>query len=130
MWFLLGAALLVVVLLIVVALLRRIVRRKSTWNATLLVVALLAIGQYWVLPLKGNTFVPYTAQAVRGFRSVLLQSVASPTRAFSLPGITGITQTVTVSPVDTPVYDLQGRRVWNLESGQIYVRNGEKFIQQ
>ena len=84
----------------------------------------------FVLPLKGNTFVPYTAQAVRGFRSVLLQSVASPTRAFSLPGITGITQIVTVSPVDTPVYDLQGRRVWNLESGQIYVRNGEKFIQQ
>lgn len=54
MWFLLGAALLVVVLLIVVALLRRIVRRKSTWNATLLVVALLAIGQYWVLPLNGT----------------------------------------------------------------------------
>ena len=54
MWFLLGAALLVVVLLMAVALLRRIVRRKSTWNATLLVVALLAIAQYWVLPLKGN----------------------------------------------------------------------------
>lgn len=55
MWFLLGAALLVVVLLMAVALLRRIVRRKSTWCAALFALALLAIGQYWILPFKGNT---------------------------------------------------------------------------
>lgn len=53
MWFLLGAALLVVVLLMAVALLRRIVRRKSTWYAALFALALLAIGQYWVLPFNG-----------------------------------------------------------------------------
>jgi len=41
---------------------------------------------------------------------------------------TGIDELSLDEVQDAPIYDLQGRRVLNLERGQIYVTKGKKFI--
>lgn len=70
-------------------------------------------------------------QGVRAFRAVIYSNTAAgapayyPT-AFSPEGIQG----VTVDDNQAEVFDLAGRRVEAPVKGQVYVKNGKKFIQK
>ena len=75
-------------------------------------------------------FKPLT-QGVRAFRAVIYSNTAAgapayyPT-AFPPEGIQG----VTVDDTQAEVFDLAGRRVEAPVKGQVYVKNGKKFIQK
>ena len=75
-------------------------------------------------------FKPLT-QGVRAFRAVIYNNNAAgapayyPT-AFTPEGIQG----VTVDDNQAEVFDLAGRRVDAPVKGQVYVKNGKKFIQK
>ena len=70
-------------------------------------------------------------QGVRAFRAVIYNNNAGgapayyPT-AFAPEGIQG----VTVDDNQAEVFDLAGRRVEAPVKGQVYVKNGKKFIQK
>ena len=84
------------------------------------------------LPVENNklVFKPLT-QGVRAFRAVIYSNTAAgapayyPT-AFTPEGIQG----VTVDDNQAEVFDLAGRRVEAPVKGQVYVKNGKKFIQK
>ena len=70
-------------------------------------------------------------QGVRAFRAVIYNNNAAGAPAYYLTAFTpeGI-QGVTVDDNQAEVFDLAGRRVEAPVKGQVYVKNGKKFIQK
>lgn len=77
---------------------------------------------------KTNADIPF-----RPFRAVLRTTTAQGVSAFSLnfgeDNVTAI-ETVDTTTQDAPVFDLSGRRVTKTVKGGVYIKNGQKIVQQ
>ena len=85
-----------------------------------------------VRALKGDEFLVLSTPYVRGFRAYFNASTAGAARATTLafPGVTGVERVATAENAEAPIFDLSGRRVEKPVAGQIYVQNGQKFLQR
>ncbi|RRD80277.1 hypothetical protein EII14_02925 [Alloprevotella sp. OH1205_COT-284] len=77
---------------------------------------------------KTNADIPF-----RPFRAVLRTTTAQGVSAFSLnfgeDNVTAI-ETVDTTTQDAPIFDLSGRRVTKTVKGGVYIKNGQKIVQQ
>ena len=81
--------------------------------------------------LKGDEFLVLNTQYVRGFRAYLSSAAGGATRSqLAFPGVTGVERVATAENAEAPIFDLSGRRVEQPVAGQIYVQNGQKFLQR
>ena len=82
--------------------------------------------------LKGDEFVVLSTPYVRGFRAYFNASTAGAARATTLafPGVTAVERVAAAENAAAPIFDLSGRRVEKPVAGQIYVQNGQKFLQR
>lgn len=81
--------------------------------------------------LKGDEFLVLNTQYVRGFRAYLSSAAGGATRSqLVFPGVTGVERVATAENAEAPIFDLSGRRVEKPVAGQIYVQNGQKFLQR
>ena len=81
--------------------------------------------------LKGDEFLVLNTQYVRGFRAYLSSAAGGATRSqLVFPGVTGVERVATAENAEAPIFDLSGRRVEQPVAGQIYVQNGQKFLQR
>ena len=81
--------------------------------------------------LKGDEFLVLSTQYVRGFRAFLSTAAGGGTRSqLAFPGVTGVERVATGENAAAPIFDLSGRRVEKPVAGQIYVQNGQKFLQR
>lgn len=81
--------------------------------------------------LKGDEFLVLNTQYVRGFRAYLSSAAGGATRSqLAFPGVTGVERVATAENAEAPIFDLSGRRVEKPVAGQIYVQNGQKFLQR
>lgn len=85
-----------------------------------------------VRALKGDEFLVLSTQYVRGFRAYFNASTAGAARATTLafPGVTAVDRVAAAENAAAPIFDLSGRRVEKPVAGQIYVQNGQKFLQR
>ena len=85
-----------------------------------------------VRALKGEEFLVLNTPYVRGFRAYFNASTAGAARATTLafPGVTAVERVATAENAEAPIFDLSGRRVEKPVAGQIYVQNGQKFLQR
>ena len=85
-----------------------------------------------VRALKGDEFLVLSTPYVRGFRAYFNASTAGAARATTLafPGVTAVERVATAENAEAPIFDLSGRRVEKPVAGQIYVQNGQKFLQR
>ena len=84
-----------------------------------------------VRALKGEEFLVLNTLYVRGFRAYFNASTAGAARATTLafPGVTAVERVAAAENAAAPIFDLSGRRVEKPVAGQIYVQNGQKFLQ-
>ena len=81
--------------------------------------------------LKGDEFLVLSTPYVRGFRAYLSSAAGGATRSqLAFPGVTGVERVATAENAEAPIFDLSGRRVEQPVAGQIYVQNGQKFLQR
>lgn len=81
--------------------------------------------------LKGDEFLVLNTPYVRGLRAYLSSAAGGATRSqLAFPGVTGVERVATVENAEAPIFDLSGRRVEQPVAGQIYVQNGQKFLQR
>ena len=81
--------------------------------------------------LKGDEFLVLSTPYVRGFRAYLSSAAGGATRSqLAFPGVTGVERVATAENAEAPIFDLSGRRVEKPVAGQIYVQNGQKFLQR
>ena len=81
--------------------------------------------------LKGDEFLVLNTQYVRGFRAYLSSAAGGATRSqLAFPGVTAVERVATAENAEAPIFDLSGRRVEKPVAGQIYVQNGQKFLQR
>ena len=81
--------------------------------------------------LKGDEFLVLSTPYVRGFRAYLSSAAGGATRSqLVFPGVTGVERVATAENAEAPIFDLSGRRVEQPVAGQIYVQNGQKFLQR
>ena len=81
--------------------------------------------------LKGDEFLVLSTPYVRGFRAFLSSAAGGATRSqLAFPGVTGVERVATAENAEAPIFDLSGRRVEKPVAGQIYVQNGQKFLQR
>ena len=81
--------------------------------------------------LKGDEFLVLSTPYVRGLRAYLSSAAGGATRSqLAFPGVTGVERVATVENAEAPIFDLSGRRVEKPVAGQIYVQNGQKFLQR
>ena len=81
--------------------------------------------------LKGDEFLVLSTQYVRGLRAYLSSAAGGATRSqLAFPGVTGVERVATAENAEAPIFDLSGRRVEKPVAGQIYVQNGQKFLQR
>lgn len=81
--------------------------------------------------LKGDEFLVLNTQYVRGFRAYLSSAAGGATRSqLAFPGVTAVESVATAENAEAPIFDLSGRRVEKPVAGQIYVQNGQKFLQR
>lgn len=85
-----------------------------------------------VRALKGDEFLVLSTPYVRGFRAYFNASTAGAARATTLafPGVTAVERVAAAENAAAPIFDLSGRRVEKPVAGQIYVQNGQKFLQR
>ena len=85
-----------------------------------------------VRALKGEEFLVLNTLYVRGFRAYFNASTAGAARATTLafPGVTAVERVAAAENAAAPIFDLSGRRVEKPVAGQIYVQNGQKFLQR
>lgn len=85
-----------------------------------------------VRALKGEEFLVLNTLYVRGFRAYFNASTAGAARATTLafPGVTAVDRVAAAENAAAPIFDLSGRRVEKPVAGQIYVQNGQKFLQR
>lgn len=85
-----------------------------------------------VRALKGEEFLVLSTPYVRGFRAYFNASTAGAARATTLafPGVTAVERVAAAENAAAPIFDLSGRRVEKPVAGQIYVQNGQKFLQR
>lgn len=85
-----------------------------------------------VRALKGEEFLVLNTPYVRGFRAYFNASTAGAARATTLafPGVTAVERVAAAENAAAPIFDLSGRRVEKPVAGQIYVQNGQKFLQR
>ena len=85
-----------------------------------------------VRALKGEEFLVLSTPYVRGFRAYFNASTAGAARATTLafPGVTAVERIAAAENAAAPIFDLSGRRVEKPVAGQIYVQNGQKFLQR
>ena len=81
--------------------------------------------------LKGDEFLVLNTPYVRGLRAYLSSAAGGATRSqLAFPGVTGVERVATAENAEAPIFDLSGRRVEKPVAGQIYVQNGQKFLQR
>ena len=81
--------------------------------------------------LKGDEFVVLSTPYVRGFRAFLSSAAGGATRSqLIFPGVTAVDRVAAAENAAAPIFDLSGRRVEKPVAGQIYVQNGQKFLQR
>ena len=81
--------------------------------------------------LKGDEFLVLSTPYVRGLRAYLSSAAGGATRSqLAFPGVTGVERVATAENAEAPIFDLSGRRVEKPVAGQIYVQNGQKFLQR
>ena len=81
--------------------------------------------------LKGDEFLVLSTPYVRGLRAYLSSAAGGATRSqLAFPGVTGVERVATAENAEAPIFDLSGRRVEQPVAGQIYVQNGQKFLQR
>lgn len=81
--------------------------------------------------LKGDEFLVLNTQYVRGFRAYLSSAAGGATRSqLAFPGVTAVDRVAAAENAAAPIFDLSGRRVEKPVAGQIYVQNGQKFLQR
>ena len=81
--------------------------------------------------LKGDEFLVLNTQYVRGFRAYLSSAAGGATRSqLIFPGVTAVDRVAAAENAVAPIFDLSGRRVEKPVAGQIYVQNGQKFLQR
>ena len=81
--------------------------------------------------LKGDEFLVLNTPYVRGLRAYLSSAAGGATRSqLAFPGVTGVERVATAENAEAPIFDLSGRRVEQPVAGQIYVQNGQKFLQR
>ena len=81
--------------------------------------------------LKGDEFLVLSTPYVRGLRAYLSSAAGGATRSqLVFPGVTGVERVATAENAEAPIFDLSGRRVEKPVAGQIYVQNGQKFLQR
>ena len=81
--------------------------------------------------LKGDEFLVLNTPYVRGFRAYLSSAAGGATRSqLAFPGVTAVESVATAENAEAPIFDLSGRRVEKPVAGQIYVQNGQKFLQR
>ena len=85
-----------------------------------------------VRALKGEEFLVLNTPYVRGFRAYFNASTAGAARATTLafPSVTAVERVAAAENAAAPIFDLSGRRVEKPVAGQIYVQNGQKFLQR
>ena len=85
-----------------------------------------------VRALKGEEFLVLNTPYVRGFRAYFNASTAGAARATTLafPSVTAVERVAAAENTAAPIFDLSGRRVEKPVAGQIYVQNGQKFLQR
>lgn len=81
--------------------------------------------------LKGDEFLVLNTPYVRGFRAYLSSAAGGATRSqLAFPGVTAVERVAAAENAAAPIFDLSGRRVEKPVAGQIYVQNGQKFLQR
>lgn len=81
--------------------------------------------------LKGDEFLVLSTPYVRGFRAFLSSAAGGATRSqLIFPGVTAVDRVAAAENAAAPIFDLSGRRVEKPVAGQIYVQNGQKFLQR